>query len=329
MKPSLVLEAMMTCIKAREPFYLRGAPGIGKTSLFYQVAAALGGWDVKITRLALSDSVDMRGLPDLDRTAGLTRWLPPEDFPAADCGPTLWGFDEWTQGFPSVQNAAGQILNEGAIGGYTLPKNVALGAAGNSLAHRAATNRMPTHIADRFTFLDVEFDLDDWSRQMIAVGCPTEVIAFGRFRPALISAFNPQLEISPTPRGWEKVGRLLAAQPSRATEIDIYKGKVGEGAALEFIGFLRIFRQLPSIDGIMLNPTTADLPNEPAALYAIAGALARKCTGQNFDRAMIYANRMPKEYGVIMVRDAVRRDKTLLNTRAFVEWASVNSDIMQ
>jgi hypothetical protein len=36
------------------------------------------------------------------------------------------------------------------------------------------------------------------------------------------------------------------------------------GVAIEFTGFLRIFRSLPSLDGILLNPATAPIPGEPA-----------------------------------------------------------------
>ena len=43
-------------------------------------------------------------------------------------------------------------------------------------------------------------------------------------------------------------------------EAQLLDGTVGEGAASELIGFLRQFRQLPSIDEILLDPATATGP---------------------------------------------------------------------
>jgi len=58
-------------------------------------------------------------------------------------------------------------------------------------------------------------------------------------------------------------------------------GGIGRGAAIEFTGFLRVFRSLPSLDGILLNPATAPVPDEPSALCAVATGLARRTTEQN------------------------------------------------
>lgn len=349
MKPSLVKDALLTLLVAGEPGFLRGQPGIGKTSLVNQATAALPEFarnipaadrdpflaacakadKVKclVTRLALADPVDMRGLCDLDREAGLTRWLPPADFPKPSDGPVVWFFDEWAQGMPAVQNAAGQILNERRIGDYVLPDTVRIVAAGNRAKDRAATNKLPTHIADRFTFLDVDFDLNDWTKYMLEAGAPVEVVAFGRFRDELICQFDPQADVSATPRGWEKVGNILKAKPSALTELALYEGKVGKAAALEFKGFLDVFRTLPNVDAILMNPDKEPVPaDKPATMYATAGALARRSTPDNFDRVVRYAERMGGDYAVVVIRAAVARNRDVQNTRAFIKWAAANPE---
>jgi hypothetical protein len=103
---------------------------------------------------------------------------------------------------------------------------------------------------------------------------------------------------------------------------------VGEGAAAELTGFLNVYRQLPSIDNILLNPKKAKVPEEPAALFAVSAALARKSTEANFDRVMQYADRIPKEWAVYCVKDATGRDERLCDTPAFIKWAADNADIM-
>jgi hypothetical protein len=58
-------------------------------------------------------------------------------------------------------------------------------------------------------------------------------------------------------------------------EAQLLEGTIGEAATIELIAFLRLFRQLPSIPEILLNPDTAPVPVEPSARIAIATALGR------------------------------------------------------
>ena len=119
------------------PAFITGEPGVGKTSVVNQVNAKLKR-RVMYTRLALCDSVDLRGIPVTDLKAGVTRWLTPSDFPREGCPDTTWFMDEWMQGLPSVQAAAGQLLHERMLGDYRLPDNVYICGASNRAKDRAA-----------------------------------------------------------------------------------------------------------------------------------------------------------------------------------------------
>jgi len=103
---------------------------------------------------------------------------------------------------------------------------------------------------------------------------------------------------------------------------------LGDGVAAELMAFCRIFRDLVSPDEILLNPDKVRVPDDPATLYAIAGALAAKAAPGNFDRVIIYADRMPAEYAVLLVKLAVRRDQTICATRAFARWAADKAEIL-
>lgn len=324
MKASILIKALVTLIKAQEPALVRGTTGVGKTSL-YEQAAKLVDHDLLVTRLSLIDPVDLSGLPMV--TADATSWKVPDYFPREGCRPTIWFFDEWSQGSVAVQNAAGQLLNERRLGNYRLPDNVVIMAASNYAKDKAGTNRLPSHIADRFTFLDLEVDVDDWVRWALQAGIQTEVIAFIKFRPELLSKFDPNIECCPSPRSWSQISRIMAAGPCAETEMPLYAGKIGEGAAAEFMGFLRIVRTLPSPDSIILNPTTEAVPSDPATLYALAGVLARRCTPMNIDAITQYAARMPPEFSVTLIRQATQRDAALQQTRAFIQWSADNQEV--
>jgi hypothetical protein len=87
-------------------------------------------------------------------------------------------------------------------------------------------------------------------------------------------------------------------------------------------------KSLPSLDAILLNPKTTEVPETPAGLYAVSAGLARKATVNNFDRIQIYLERMPTEFNVMSVRDAVRISKGITNCPAFVTWATKHSEVL-
>ncbi|MHC1744000.1 MAG: hypothetical protein AB9873_13345 [Syntrophobacteraceae bacterium] len=77
-----------------------------------------------------------------------------------------------------------------------------------------------------------------------------------------------------------------------------------------------------------MNPNAVDIPTDPATRYALCGALSRKASENNMERMVKFANRLPAEFSVLLIRDSLRRDKTLASTRAFIEWASAHSNVL-
>ena len=207
------------------------------------------------------------------------------------------------------------------------PDGWAIIAAGNRDSDPAVTTRMPTPLRNRFVHLEFEVDVQDWSEWAIQAGIRPEVIAFLRFRPELLSAFDRDANAFPSPRSWEFVSRILDSldsQSNPAIEHEVIAGAVGTGAAAEFSAFLRMFRELPNIDAILLNPTQEPVPENAAAQYAVASALARCASDTNFDRICLYLNRLPTEFQVLCVRDATLRQPAIRSTAGYTKWAIEN-----
>jgi hypothetical protein len=220
-----------------------------------------------------------------------------------------------------------QLVLDRKLGEYTLPEGWAIIAAGNRDSDRAVTTRMPTPLRNRFVHLEFEADVQEWSEWAIQAAIRPEVIAFLRFRPELLSAFDRDANAFPSPRSWEFVSRILDSldsQSNPAIEYEVIAGAVGTGAATEFSAFLRMFRELPNIDAILLNPTQEPVPEIAAAQYAVASALARCASDMNFDRICLYLNRLPTEFGVLCVRDATLRAPAIKSTAGYTKWAVEN-----
>lgn len=326
---------------------LHGDPGIGKSQIVQQVADAMfmSVYGYKIVdgslydehgkettirpwfrdvRAALLDAVDLRGLPVIGKS-GRAEWAIPDFLPSDPRGGIIF-LDEINRGAEMVANALFQLVLDGTIGEYTLPKGWVTAAAVND--NDAGARKMSSALLSRFVHIDAITDLDDVCKFAVQSDWAPEVIAFLRFRPALLHAYDRKERVSPNPRAWEFVSQLTKGKPVPAVEHALFSGAVGEAASIEYSGFLRLYRQLPSIDAILLDPSKADVPTAPAALYAVAAGLARRATDKNFGRVLKYLGRLQVEYAVMSVKDAVGRDTALQSTPDFVKWCIEHSEVI-
>jgi hypothetical protein len=237
-------------------------------------------------------------------------------------------FDDRNQAPAELQKVLANICQARNLHGSYLPDGWQVVSTGNRQSDRAGANRILSHLRNRETVLELETHLDDSTKWMIANGVKPEVTSFLRFRPNLLHDFDPQRDQNPTPRSWvEGVSDVLGTVPAGA-EFECFKGAVGEGAAAEFTGFIRIWRKLPNPDAILMNPTTADVPRDPATLYALAGAISQRATESNFERVCTYAERMPPEFSVLTISYAARKNPDLANTQAFTKWSINHQDVL-
>jgi hypothetical protein len=324
MKASVIYRALRTLVAAKQPVFIWGGPGIGKSAIVRHLAAD-SELPLQDVRALLLDPVDLRGLPFLGQD-GRSKWATPEFLPQGGSG--ILFLDELNAAPAMVQAGCYQLVLDRKLGEYTLPEGWAIIAAGNRDSDRAVTTRMPTPLRNRFVHLEFEVDLQDWSEWAIEAGIRPEVIAFLRFRQELLSAFDRDANAFPSPRSWEFVSRILDATPDQTVEHELFAGAVGSGAATEFSAFLKTFRELPNIDAILLNPLKEPVPENAAAQYAVASALAHCATDTNFDRICTYLGRMPTEFSVLCVRDASLRQPAVQHTPAFTKWATTNHHVL-
>ncbi len=292
MKPSHVYEAILALIPQQVPLHIWGAPGVGKSQIVASVARQLG-YEFLDVRASQLDPVDWRGIPHVD--AGETTWATPRFLPKQGVG--LMFLDELTCAPQMTQAACYQLVLDRRLGEYSLPPGWVVIAAGNRAEDRGVHFAMPRPLRNRFVHLDLDTDVQEWCRWAIQAHVRPEIIAFLRFKPDLLhQPGSPDANAWPTPRSWEMASRVLAggAQRQQAVqaighlpdiEFDLLAGTIGEAAAGEFSAFLRLYRQLPSIDEIFLNPEHAPVPTEPSTQYAVATAIGRFLTDQSIGRA--------------------------------------------
>jgi len=340
MRPSQIVEAINLCIEANQPVMLHGSPGVGKSAVVRQVAAQRG-IDLIDLRLSQLDPVDLRGVPSVDTKKRITSWNTPNFLPTDGKG--ILFLDEINSAAQATQAAAYQLVLDRKLGDYVLPPGWVIIAAGNRSTDRAIVNQMSTALKNRFIHLNYEVNIDDWCDWALRNNIAVEVLGFIRFRPMLLNEFEQRNDSKEerervqrlkdaqsfaTPRSWEFLSKVVQQKPSANIEYELYTGIVGEGAAAEFMGYLKYYRDLPNLDALLMNPGAAKVPEEPATLYALATGLATKATQDNMERVVKYALRLPAEFQVLLMKDAIARDNDLTQTKAFNDWAIKNADVM-
>lgn len=336
MRPSDVSKLLASTIKAQLPVLLVGDPGVGKSDLVAQ-AAEKSGADLIISHPVVADPTDAKGLPWIAKDGESATFLPFGEMARALKARklTIWFLDDLGQASPAVQAGFMQLLLARRIDSHSLPECVTFVAASNRRMKQTGVSGILEPVKSRFvTIVSVEPHIDDSCEWAIRRGrCSPSSIAFLRFRPELLHQFNPNQDLvnSPSPRTWDHADKILRLALPPSVELAAVQGAVGEGPGTERLAFERIYRELPSLDAILVDPDSAQIPEAPATLYAVSVGLASRATEGNFGRVARYAERLREhrcashkgglgEFAVLLVRDAVRRHNVekMVNGKAMI-----------
>lgn len=329
MRPSELKTLIKTLkeIKSKRPILIEGSAGLGKTQIVAQVAEELN-IGFKALHAPLMQPEDY-GLPVVygENKDSLKFVVSKDKFPleSSECPDEgILLVDELPQADNATQKILANLFQEREIHGQKLKKGWSIVATGNRLKDGAGANKILTHLSNRMTRVPLDLSLDDWTTWALNNEVATEVIAFIRFRPELLSNFDPKQDVNATPRSWvEGVACRLGVIP-KELEFSVFSGDIGEGPASEFLAFLKIYRNLPNPDAILLNPKKVEVPKDAATQYAICGALVSRTTEVNFGRALEYIKRLPKEFSILYVKDAQAVCPDICSTKEFIEWASTD-----
>lgn len=339
------------CIKANVPPQLWGPPGIGKSSIVRQVASKLG-MSLIDMRLVQMSSVDLRGIPSVDRENGWTEWYPPKELPREDRdGPRgILFFDEICNAPREVQSAALQIFLDRRLGNYILPSGWVPVGASNRPEDKAGTYSMLSSLANRMAHipvyskmpsLHVEFevavDVDKWKEWAYEAGVHEYVISFLSKRNDMIYKSTGQMAY-PTPRSWEYVSKLLKANPDVKIEDPDMRtaiaGCIGEGPAVDFVTFSKVASQVPDLDDIFSGKDVpvpegvdAKYMTIVSAVAALAARTKRKSFTMELQNFFKWIQKMTSEFQMLAVSDCFKSglSRYMPTLPGFGEWCKAHN----
>lgn len=294
------------------------SPGLGKTTMVKDTAKQEE-LDVIIMSLAQQDAAEIAGwmVPNADTTA-MTRlrphWLP-------DSGKGILFLDEIFNAPVANQNIAAQLVNERRVGDHHLPSGWTIVCAGNKMSDRAGNNSAPSHLKDRMQFLSVELDLDDLISYYVKVGVDPRITGYLQFRPEWAHKFDRNADSCPSPRSWERVSSMLQWDLDSVEMIHAIAGQVGEAAAADFHGYLKMCEAVPDIDALISKPDDAEIPEESGVMFAVAACLSHRFNKKNAGNIIKYLMRLPQqEFTAFVLRPVLKADISLKSVPAVREW---------
>jgi hypothetical protein len=323
------------CINAGEIPCLIGMPGTGKSQVIEQTATRRGA-DYRVLPIGLFAIEDLTGVPGLIK--GRTVFHAPMLGIFADDDITrevIVHLEEINHASVALQGALYEMLLNRSINNKPLHPLVKFAASCNPQSARASANHLSTALRARMILARFENTSADWLVEANRIGIEPLIIGYitmaaNKGDETALNGFDPKAEgNTPNPRGWAKASRLWTTMEAKGRDLQsrvpTLAGAIGEGRAMEFIGFARMWNSLPDLSGVAKDPENAKLPNmnEASSIYASLTWLAFNAKRDTLAAYVIYTGRMGSgEYTTVMMNMAVGRDPDLKDTKAYIGWGT-------
>lgn len=331
--PRQLARKLEKCFYAGNVPFVKGSPGIGKSSIFAQTAKKL---NLKLVdhRLSTSAPEDLSGLPEFftdENGNRRARFAPFEIFPIV--GDNLPGkhagwllfLDELNSASKSVQAAAYKLILDRMVGQVPLHENVLVGAAGNLSTDRAITNTMSTAMQSRLNTYHLVISYQEWLEDVaFKEGWDSRIIAYLSRYPKKLFDFRPDHNEDTfcCPRTWEFMNNFLKNEPDgpiHKDETSTYAGTITSGVAVEFVAFTEVFKTLVSYKDVIADPMNCKLADTANQAWANIAHLLEMVDETNYDKLSQYANRMSLDFRILFFRGSMAAHPHLQAHPAFAK----------
>ena len=200
-------KTLIACMAHQQSFLLLSPPGVGKSEMVYQAAAAAG----LPCRSLLGTQIAPEDVSGIPRIVGeRSVFCPPRILLPETPEPFCLFLDELPACAPDVQKAFYSLLLERRLGEYPLPAGTWVVSAGNRVQDRALVRSLSSALINRVGILNVRVDVQEWLDWAVANGVRADVLNFISYMPdALMRAVPAEPQPFSTPRAWTLLSRGL------------------------------------------------------------------------------------------------------------------------
>lgn len=319
------------CYEQKQPMFIWGAPGIGKSETIKLAAQELskslklefseddiengkfGFVDVRISQL---EACDLRGLPNVSE--GKTKWLPPNWLPTKPDSKGILFFDELNLAVPSIQASSYQLILDRRLGDYRLPPGWLIVSAGNRTEDRASVFEMSAPLANRFCHLELSIPImDKWTDWALLHQIDSRIVAYLQFSPSDLFKFDTKMKDKayPTPRSFAFCSRLIDGVTNLDMLDTLISSAIGEGTALKIVGFLKLQKKI-DLQKVFENPASVKAIEEIDQKYTLMSMITEefKKSRKHLPKIVEICKYLEPEFAILLLRFIKSVDKDFLKT---------------
>jgi hypothetical protein len=321
----------------KNAIHLVGEPGIGKTSMHQRISSRLGIKPVYIDvpNIDLGDI----GIPMPNHETKTTTLYPNEAWSFHKDEPLCIFMDEFSKGAQAVQNMLHPLLNERRIANFKMHDQTVVVTAGNNSTDGVSDN-MKAHSINRITIVSVRKPTsDEWREWGAQNGVAAEVLAWAKqYAHAFASYLDPSQADNPyifnpktpqkafvSPRSLHKASNLIKKRhmiTKNALAVAL-AGTIGQSAAADMVAYVDVADSLPTWEAILASPTTATVPQSPAAqcilAYSALQRIDRDTVGKWFEYMKRTSTELQSVFCLTGLKNETKRD-LLVTSKPFVDW---------
>jgi MoxR-like ATPase len=199
--------ALISTVAHEQSLLLLSAPGVGKSDLIAQTAAAAG----LPCRSLLGTQIAPEDVSGIPRIVGeRSVFCPPRVLLPESPEPFCLFLDELPASAPDIQKAFYSLLLEHRVGEHKLPAGSWVVAAGNRAEDRALVRALSSALINRVAIINVRVDLREWLIWARANRVRSDIQAFINFQPDALARPVPAEPVPfSTPRAWASLSRAL------------------------------------------------------------------------------------------------------------------------
>lgn len=257
---------MVLDLGIKDPQMIWGPAGIGKSQVVAEVARVnqLELIDLRVSTITPSD---LRGLPAVDQLNDISKYVVFDFLPRTNT--TTKGIlflDELSLAGTTMQGILQQLILDRRIGSYRFPDSWFIWAAGNQKEDRAGAYTMLGPVANRFDHLYVRPDFEAWKLDYGLANIHPDIVGYLAARPTLFHQPHATEEAWPSARSWTMANRRYRPELGYTN----IAPAVGDTTAADFKYYLRVYKDLPDVNEIMLGKgQDISWPSDPDTIWAL------------------------------------------------------------
>jgi len=344
--------ALIKSVGHLRTFLLQGHMGTGKSSLLTTLAADpdLSNHVPCYFDCTTKDLGDIT-LPNIkvNQDVPYVTYATNEELGAHNNKPIILMIDEFGKANPAVKNALLRLILERKIGSYTLHPNSIIFATTN-LGSEGVGDLLPAHARNRITVVETKKpDAMEWVEWGIGNGVDHTILGWVKDNPQVMQDFrdvpNPddnQYIFHPkavdraafcTPRSLHAASDILQNREGLDdnTLTAALMGTIGTRAAMDFMAFLKLADQLPSLESIKNDPDNATVPTSASATCMVVFRSLSTVERDWMDAWMTYMLRLGTEFqslfanGVRSSKYDKAKQSMVMQNKQFTQWAMDNN----